>query len=185
MKPSILIADSCAGGLAVLKPFLEWAGDYNLIYLADGEKNPFGKKTKEEVSQIVKSWLDHFKNENLHALIVACNTASIAIFNICNSLEREYNLPIITMISGTEEVLKKNTLKITNKNIVLFGTRLTVNSPIYKNIIEKYKPKKFFCLEGTETERIVARGLLNSKEEKINLIKEVSKYKDNNINCFF
>jgi glutamate racemase len=185
MRPTILIADSCAGGLTVLKPFLDWAGDYDLIYLADGEKNPFGKKTKRQIISIVDDWLDYFKIKNLAALVIACNTASVAVQDKVIYLEKKYHTPIITMIQGTEKALEKNGPKILDKNIVLFGTKFTVSSPIYKEIIKRFDPKKVFPLEGTQTERMVARGLFRIKKESKAATEEIKKLSKNHIDIFF
>ncbi|KPJ56538.1 hypothetical protein AMJ49_04655, partial [Parcubacteria bacterium DG_74_2] len=125
-KGTILIADSCAGGLEILKYFLEWAGDYKIYYLADGEKNPFGQKTKKEVKDIVYSWIKNFQtsNDNLKIVVVACNTASVAIKDQVSNLEKKFKIPIVTMIDGVEKSVYENKKILKNKNTLILGTRL-------------------------------------------------------------
>lgn len=55
MKDKILVADSCSGSINLLKYLQKWANNYQIIYLSDYEKNPFGLKKQKEIINIVKS----------------------------------------------------------------------------------------------------------------------------------
>ena len=156
-----------------------------LVYLADGEKNPFGKKTKKQIVSIVEDWLKYFEAQNLIALVIACNTASIAVESDLRFLEDKYEIPIITMVAGTRHLLNKNEAKINGKNIVLFGTKFTVHSQIYRNIIKKLSQKNIFLLDGTQTERLVARGLFKKREEEKVATQEIGEFIHKNIDYFF
>lgn len=185
MEETILIADSCAGGLSILKDFLEWSGNYNVIYLADGEKNPFGKKSEEEIKEIVISWIKNFKSKNLKMLVIACNTASIAVKSIIKEISIEYNLPVVTMVESFERTCQRYKNKIKDKKIIIFGTTFTINSEAYRKITKKYFPKEIFYLDGTNSERLVARGLFNEDAQKKLLNKEISQYKSKSIDSVF
>ena len=113
MKGKIFLADSCAGGLGVLKFFLGWAGKYEVYYIADGEKNPFGLKSKQEIYKIVESWLKSFdKSKRVVLFCISCNTASISLGERIKRLEEKYKIPIITMVNGAEIIIKKERNKI-------------------------------------------------------------------------
>ncbi len=183
-KGTILIADSCAGGFGVLEPMLSWAGDYDLIYLADGEKNPLGKKPAQEIQSIVESWIENFKNKNLRALIIACNTASIAVADLLADLEKQYNIPIISMISGLNKAVSENAKKITGKNVAIFGTTFTVKSEKYLKIVQSALPEKVVLIDGTNTEKLIARGLLGDKVEESKALDEISFSNDARIDTF-
>ena len=182
-KESILIADSCAGGFGVLKYFLEWAGDYNIYYLADGEENPFGKKTKKEVKKIVCDWIKNFKrfSPNLKLVVVACNTASISIKDDRKAIEKEFNVSLVTMIDGTKSSIEKGKNSLKGKNNLIIGTRLTIDSKIYSELIENTSPLKVYQLIGEKTEKFVAKNLKNNIQAKKEMLIELNKYCKNRI----
>jgi len=186
MEKKIFLADSCAGGLGVLKFFLKWAGKYDVFYLADGERNPFGLKPKQEIYKIVESWLKSFnKNKDIVLFCVSCNTASISIEKKVNMLEKKYKIPIVTMIDGARSIIKKKKDKIKDKKILLIGTKFTVASGVYRKLIKKEKPKKLFELNGTFSERFVAKGLEKNRSAKAKMIKELSKFKNKGVESIY
>lgn len=179
-----MIADSCSGGLSVLKYIEKWSGNYKIVYLADYEMNPFGIKSKDEIVSIVRSW---FTNTNLARLedvsivIIACNTASIAIKDERENLSKLYKVPIMSMIEGVAECYKNNEASIGNKNVAIMATKYTIKSGEYQKLIEKYHPNKIIRLIATKSEREVAWGTYNSVDGKINIADELSKYRSEKI----
>ena len=186
MKGKIFLADSCAGGLGILKFFLKWAGKYDVYYLADGEKNPFGLRSKQEIYKIVESWLKSFnKDKKIVLFCISCNTASISIEKNVKILEKRYKIPIITMIDGAKSIIKEKKDQIKDKKVLLIGTKFTIASRVYKRLIKKEKPKRIFELNGTFSERFVARGLEKDRSAKIKMIKELSKFKNEGIESVY
>ncbi|MDO8508584.1 MAG: aspartate/glutamate racemase family protein [Nanoarchaeota archaeon] len=186
-KKSILIADSCAGGLDILKHFLDWAGDYEIFYLADGKNNPLGLKTKKDIEKIVNGWIKYFKKhyKDLALVVIACNTASIAILENLNELKEDYGVPIVTMIDGTKRAIKINSKNVNKKKVLVTGTKYTINSGKYQSLFNEVKPSKIYSLNATKTEKFIARGLENDKNLKKQMLKELSEYKDCNIKAIF
>jgi len=186
MEKDIFLADSCAGGISVLKFFLNWCGDYNVHYLADGEKNPFGLKSKQEIFKIVESWLNYFNKDKTSKLFcISCNTASISIEKKVRLLERKYKTPIVTMIDGAKSIIKKNKNKIRNKEVLIIGTKFTITSGTYRKLILREKPKNLFELIGTFSERFVARGVEKNEGARKKMLKELSKFKGKKIDTIF
>lgn len=186
-KGTILIADSCAGGLGVLKYFLNWAGEYELCYLADGKRNPFGLKTKKEIRKIVIDWIKKFqkRSPNLVLIVIACNTASIAILDDKKTIEKRFGIPVITMMDGVRISLTKNLRKISRKKVLVTGTKYTINSGEYQKLLKEIKPKKLYSLYATKAEKFIARGLEKDQYFKKEVLNELSKYENNNIETIF
>lgn len=177
----ILVADSCAGGIAVLKHLAKCFPKTSFTFLADGQKNPFGIKSKKEIIDIVEDWLKYASTNRFDLLVVACNTASISIASEISRLEEKYNIPIITMIDSLIHACEVNLPLIKNKNVMLFGTKFTISSDIYINIIKKYSLRNIYCLPGTESEKMVAKGLLGDELQQKKVCEEIGIYENHNI----
>ena len=180
----ILMADSCMGGIAVLNKINALHRNCSFSFLADVEKNPFGLKNTDEISKIVEDWLKFAKLNNYDLLIIACNTASIAVYDKLELLMEKYNIPIITMIDLLQIACDTKRDFIKNKNVVLFGTKYTVSSNLYKSIINKYNAKNIFSITGTESEHLVAFSMFNNDEQLKKSNIEISIYKEEKIDTF-
>lgn len=186
-KGTILIADSCAGGLDVLRYFLDWAGEYELCFLADGKRNPLGLKNKAEIKGTVINWIKGFQKRsgNLALVVIACNTASIAVLKEIESINKKFGIPIVTMVDGVKRSLIKNFRKINKKGVLVTGTKYTINSGEYQRLLNEIKPRELHTLCVTKTERFIARGLEKDKNFKKEVVRELSKYKNRKIETIF
>ena len=180
----IFVADSCAGGIAVLKHVMNSSPNSKFSFLADGEKNPFGVKSNDEINEIVEDWLKYASKNKYDMLIIACNTASVAVSERIQELSNKYKIKIITMLDALKNALITNKDKVEKKNIVLFGTKFTVGSKIYSQILNENRPAEIYLMQGTDSERLVARGLFDDETQikKVNL--EINQFVDKNINTF-
>lgn len=177
-KGTILIADSCFGGLSVIKYFQPWSSLFDIYFLADGEKNPFGVKSKEEVKAIVEDWLGYALSIQASLLVIACNTASVCIDECIDELTERYKIPIISLVQALKEMVMQKRESLQNRNILLYGTRLTIDSGIYSKILQQYG----ICvipLKGTFSEHVVARGKIKDPESLKGIEHELlSQYED-------
>jgi len=176
-KKVIIIADSGAGGISVLKYINNWAGHYNIEYLADYRKHPFGLKNRNEIQSIVKSWFECLVDKDKVCLfIIACNTASIASKKIKQKLVDNFGVPVVNMVEGVSECIKNNKINIRDKNVAIMATKYTIESGEYQKIIGKYKPTKVIGIIATNCEKEIAMGRHKSKEGKIVISEELKKY---------
>ena len=76
MKLKIGIFDSGIGGFTILRSLLKTRKDTEVYYLADTKRIPYGNKDIEQIRSIAKEICNWFKDKNLDALLVACNTTS-------------------------------------------------------------------------------------------------------------
>lgn len=56
-----------------------------------------------------------------------------------------------------------------------------VSSDVYVNIIEKYTLKNIYRLPGTESEKMVAKGLLGDEVQEKNVCDEIGSFENHNI----
>lgn len=179
---TIIMADSCSGGISVLKYINTWAGDYNVEYLADYEKNPFGLKSSIEIENIVESWFKNLVNKDDTCLfIIACNTASIASMRIKQRLIDDFGVPIINMVDGLKECVEINKSQIIGKNVAIMATKYTIESGLYQEIIGKYQPNRIIGMIAINSEKEVAMGRFKTADGKIIIKNELERYSDQNI----
>ena len=84
-KSPIGVFDSGLGGISVLHTMHSLLPNENLIYLGDSKYNPYGTKTKEEITKRCVAICDELISHDVKAIVIACNTATSA----CVKLLRE------------------------------------------------------------------------------------------------
>ena len=104
------VFDSGIGGLSVLNEALRQFPGHHYVYLADSANVPYGEKSSEWVAKRslkMCSWL--IEQENCHAVVVACNTATAQA--ISSIRERFTTLPIIGVEPGVKPAAAVSTSK--------------------------------------------------------------------------
>ncbi len=129
MKLKIGIFDSGIGGFTILNSLLMTRKDVEVVYLADTKRIPFGNKGFKEIRNIAKEICNFFKDKNLDALLIACNTTNACALDI---LENELRIPCFDLINSVSEIVNK-------KIIGVFATQTTVRSSYYKNALSAKK----------------------------------------------
>ncbi|MDQ0193236.1 glutamate racemase [Paenibacillus wynnii] len=128
----IAFLDSGIGGITVLNEALKQLPDENYLYFADTLHVPYGTKSMEEVNACVKQSVDRIMNEQVKALVIACNTAtSSAISELRNS----YSIPIIGMEPAVKPAVEMN--RTTGKRVLVFATELTLKQSKYTNLVSR------------------------------------------------
>ncbi len=166
----IIIIDSGIGGLSIIEKifFLK----INYIYIMDNYGFPYGNKNYIYIYKRIYKIINYLNNIYIiDFIIIACNTASI----IClKYIKKKFNFPILGIFPNI-----KKSFKITkNKNILLLGTYITINSNYINKIINK-KNKKFNIIKYYSSE------LVNESEKKIKFKKiNIKKIKNIFLNIF-
>ena len=141
MKLRIGIFDSGVGGFTILKSLLKTRKDVEVFYLADTKRIPFGNKNFDEIRLIAKEICTFFKDKNLDALLIACNTTNACALDI---LENSLRIPCFDLINSVSELVDKQIIGV-------LATETTVKSAYYKNaIISKKEKVKIFQQECPE-----------------------------------
>lgn len=125
--------DSGVGGLSVYSLFKKILPYENTLYFGDLKNMPYGNKSKTELLQFARMILDFFKEQNVKAVVIACNTSSANVYDIVKS---EYDFKIYPIIQSCAKVISNMNFK----KIGVFATVATINSGAYKSEIQKYNP---------------------------------------------
>lgn len=119
-KQYIGVFDSGIGGLNVLNNLVEEFPNENFLYVGDNLNVPYGIKTKEQLEEIISKIFRYFEKEQVKAIVIACNTASVASMNL------KCSVPVFRIIEPTAN----NALKV-SKNIGVLATNFTIESKGY------------------------------------------------------
>lgn len=70
------IFDSGLGGLAIARAVLDRLPEYDVIYLGDSRRAPYGNRSQETIHQFTTEALDFLFERDCQLIVLACNTAS-------------------------------------------------------------------------------------------------------------
>ena len=152
----IVVFDSGLGSLSIITA-IQKISKSDIIYFADQENFPYGKKSQAQLSKIIKNSikiLDMKFSPNL--IVVASNTPSIML-NLSSK-----------RIIDVKPPLKEAQKKSKTKQIGILATKSAIESKNLTQYIKKNNfPKefKFFKINGSELVELVESGkfLLNKK----------------------
>ena len=120
--------DSGIGGLPVLRQALAVLPTDVFVYYADTLHAPYGVKPKADVAAHVLAAADFLAEQRIHALVLACNTATAVAVQ---TLRERYPFPVI----GMEPAVKPALMQSTGKKIMVFATSLTLRESKLETLI--------------------------------------------------
>lgn len=158
------IFDSGLGGLSVLHCAKKLYPEAEYIYYADEEHVPYGERTPEEIKGYVKNIFQYMLNQDVDAIVIACNTATTIV-------DKEYRSHFPVPIVGMEPAVKKavDLYGAEGKRILVAATPLTIHGNKLKNLVNKVDK------EG-EADLIALPGLVRFAEKGIFKGPEVVNY---------
>lgn len=122
------VFDSGIGGLTVVKSLLAHQLFEEIIYFGDTARVPYGIKDKNTIIRYAIEAVEFFKNFELDLIIVACNTVSAYALE---EMRENSTCPIVGVVeSGV--LATSNAIKNKDSNILILGTKATVNSKAYE-----------------------------------------------------
>lgn len=126
------VFDSGLGGISVLHQLHEDMPQAQLIYFGDSAHNPYGTKTKEEITERCVAICDWFVGQDVDAIVIACNTATSAAAPL---LRQRYDLPII----GMEPALKPAAALPGVKKVAVWATELTLKEKKFHDLMVRFE----------------------------------------------
>lgn len=129
------VFDSGVGGLTVFKKLVDSLPNENYLYFGDTARVPYGEKSVQELITFSRDILNWFKNQNVKAVLIACNTSSAVALDV---VKTEYKFPVLGLIQPTVNHLST----LTQKKIGLIATSATVNSQAYSKALYKLNKGK-------------------------------------------
>jgi len=128
---SIGLFDSGVGGLSVVKAFKKRLPAENIIYVGDTLKVPYGPKPRYRVQSLSYRLIGYLLGRGAKLIIVACNTATAAVFPEANE---DFKATIIGPIeAGAKEAYHRSR----EKRIGIIATEETVKSGVYQKVLQE------------------------------------------------
>lgn len=128
------VFDSGVGGLTVVKEIMRQLPNEKIVYFGDTARVPYGSKSKETITRYSRQIVHFLKEQQVKAIVVACNTASAYAMD---EIEKETELPMIGVVKPGAKVAVKATV---NGKIGVIGTEGTIGSGIYSRYIKEINP---------------------------------------------
>ncbi len=124
------VYDSGIGGISVLHEALTQLPKEDYIYYADTLHVPYGTKPKEEVKGYIFEAVDFMQQQQVKALVIACNTATVVAVE---ELRKRYSFPII----GMEPAVKPALAASRGKRVLVMATPLALKQDKFQALLKK------------------------------------------------
>jgi len=128
---AIGVMDSGVGGLTVMQHIHRLLPHEHLNYVADSQYAPYGSLSPKSITDRCFTIADFLIEQNVKALVVACNTATAASIQL---MRAKYALPII----GMEPAVKPAALASKNGIIGVLATVGTLKSAQFAALLTNY-----------------------------------------------
>ena len=122
--------DSGVGGMTVFLEVMKNFPNEDIIYLGDTKRFPYGSKSTETIIELSKKAIEFLISKNVKLIIIACGTATSQALE---AVRKIYKIPIIGIIEGTIEDIKKDK---PNK-VGVIATAGTIKTKAWENEIIK------------------------------------------------
>lgn len=174
------IFDSGIGGLTVASAVVKQLPKESIIYFGDTAHLPYGDKSAQIVQGYTKKIVDFLLAHNVKLILIACNTASAAAYELLKNYIGDRAI-LINVIDPVVSFLGANYI---NKFIGLIGTKLTVQSQVYhKKIAELSKQIDFSALATPLLVPIIEEGYFEHELIDIALAEYLAHPTLQNIEC--
>ena len=128
------VFDSGVGGLTVAREIMRNLPSEKIVYFGDTARVPYGSKSKETVIRYSRQIIRFLQEQQVKAIVVACNTASAFALD---TVRDDFDIPIIGVIESGAKVAAARTR---NKRVGIIGTVGTVGSGIHAQYLKKLDP---------------------------------------------
>ena len=152
------IFDSGIGGLSILLEIKKLLPQETFIFVADKAYMPYGSKTQPELLDRVGRIMEFFKQKQVKAVVMACNTATVYTID---EMRKKYEFPIV----GTVPVVKTIAALTKTGRVAVFSTPATAKSPYLAQMIQLFAPSiAVECVGGSNLEALIENGDIDTPE---------------------
>ncbi|MGN0342478.1 MAG: glutamate racemase [Roseburia sp.] len=153
------VFDSGVGGISVLRELVRLMPCENYIFYGDSLRAPYGSKTLEEVRRLTEQHVEELMQQEVKAVVIACNTATSADVSILRG--RYPEIPII----GIEPALKPAVLFKENPGVLVLATPMTIREKKFQTLMKQYEGQaRIWTQPCPDLVRFVERGEFSSQE---------------------
>ncbi|WPP00671.1 glutamate racemase [Pseudomonas sp. HR96] len=126
------VFDSGVGGLSVLAEIQRLLPGESLLYVADGGHIPYGEKSPQFIRERCVQIAEFFRAQGAKALVVACNTATVAA--AADLRERYPNWPLV----GMEPAVKPAAAATRSGVVGVLATTGTLQSAKFAALLDRF-----------------------------------------------
>jgi glutamate racemase len=143
---AIGIFDSGIGGLTVANAVSKLLPTEQLVYFGDTAHMPYGDKSRELVQSYAVKITDFLLHEQgCKAIVIACNTASAAAYEVLRDKFKGV-IPVINVIDPMiEAVIADDAIK----HVGIIATKTTIGSGVYQEKFSRRKPELKYSAMAT------------------------------------
>ena len=165
VKP-VFIADTCIGGLSVVKSLWRAGHAADAVFMADYAINPLGVKSDAAIGEVVNNWLK-LAGEHSDTLVMACNTLSIRYRQLQQSQAPVSSLKkIVSMADCFEAMVSAEADRLAKRKVLVIGTEFTASQDLYPDMLKTALPgTRVTTVAATDLERKIARFQLQDGDE--------------------
>lgn len=177
-KLPIGVFDSGVGGISVLRELTALMPYENFIFFGDSKNAPYGTKTLAEVRKLTCADAAYLMEQEVKALVVACNTATSAAIHILRAAYQE--IPVI----GIEPALKPAVHAANHPRVLVMATPMTLREEKFQHLMMQYQREaEIISLPCPGLVEFVERGELDSPELERFLTKLFADYLRYPVDC--
>lgn len=129
------VFDSGVGGLTVAREIMRNLPSEKIVYFGDTARVPYGNKSKENVIRYSRQIIHFLLDQQVKAIVIACNTASAFALD---EVRDEFDIPILGVIEPGARVAAQETK---NKKVGVIGTEGTIGSGIHASYLKRLDPE--------------------------------------------
>jgi glutamate racemase len=129
------VFDSGVGGLTVAREIMRNLPSEKIVYFGDTARVPYGSKSKDTVIRYSSQIVHFLREQNVKAIVIACNTASAFALE---AVQDKLDIPVLGVIEAGARVAAEETK---NKRVGVIGTVGTVGSGIHESYLKRLDPE--------------------------------------------
>ena len=175
MKDAIGSLDSGVGGVSLLRHAVRILPNENFIYYGDNRNVPYGPRPFEEIRELAAAAVDALLQQEIKALVLACNTITAAY---AETLRENARIPII----GMEPALKPASMVRKGGQVLALATKATLSLERFARLMGLYGDG-VIPLEGAGLVELVESGKMDSPEAREALSDLFAPYIDRQIDA--
>ncbi len=138
------------------------------------KNSPYGQKSKTQLLDITSNIFEYFKNRDVKAVVMACNTTSA---NVYEEYKNSFNYKIYPIIQTCAKVISDLPIK----KLGVFATSATISSGAYKREINKHNSNiEVFEMSCPGWVQIVEENKQNDEKSIVKVKENLDKMLENN-----
>jgi glutamate racemase len=131
----VAVFDSGIGGITVLKELRSRFPSHDFFYFGDTANVPYGTKSHTQIKTLVKAASLQIRNENVDAMVIACNTASCIALDECREIMGD--VPVYSVVEAGITTITRLLASDLGKAVLVLGTKATIRSKAYSSALLK------------------------------------------------